>query len=317
VDQGILSYARDSETGAGIYIDTGMTGVIVRFVDCSGPATELPYTFSTDCSALWINSNGRGNVVNPVFQYCRFHGTVNLAKIGRCVGITIEDSKFYDNNVVNYTTFHQNVVTAYLNTGTCVFRRNEIWNWPVEGIMLWSAGGSQSWEISNNLWHDSNKTYGNVARMVEVQDTSHKVVLHKNTVVNVSTGYRTANGGAFASGSCARNNLFYNVNSVTDTGGLSDIDNTFTNSTAAVGGASITSGLEPFVNYSAKDYRIKPDIADKLPMGKGVALEDRFAVDFSGVNRTASGRWDIGAYQAIRTSSDGQAPNLVTTTIAK
>lgn len=317
LDQGIVSYAKDAETGAAIYMDTGNTGVIVRFVDCVGPAGAAPYTFSTDCSALWINSNGRGNIVNPVFQQCRFHGTVNLAKIGRCVGITIEDSKFYDNNVVNYTTFHQNVVSSFLNTGLCTFRRNEVWNWPVEGIMLWSKGVSQSWEICNNLWHDSNRTYGNVGRVVEVQDTAHKVLFHNNTVVNVGTGYRTANGGAFASGSSARNNLFYAVGSITDTAGLSDIDNTLTNASTVIGVKSLAAAQDPFVDYAGKNYRIKPLTGDKLPMGKGVPLETRFALDLVGADRAASGRWDIGAYQAVLLSSgEGVPPSAAKTSIA-
>lgn len=293
IDQGIKSTAVDSETGAGIYIDTGQAGVIVKYVECAGPAGSGGMTFVADCSALWINSNGRGNVTNPTFQYCRFHGTVNLAKIGRVVGITLEYNKWYDNNVVNSVAFHQNVITAFLNTGTCIFRYNEVWNWPVEGVMLWSASVSQSWEIYSNLWHDGSTSS---SRMLESQDAEHTAVVYQNTIVNAGIGYRTANGGTYGPSSIARNNLFYNL-STSDTSGITDADYNFTDRVTVTGANSISSGNNPFINYAGSDYRIVATVSSQLPRSKGINLGGAYQTDLVGT--VFSSPPSMGAYEYV------------------
>lgn len=306
IDQGIKSTAIDSETGAGIYIDTGQAGVIVKYVECAGPAGSGGMTFASDCSALWINSNGRGSVTNPTFQYCRFHGTVNLAKIGRVVGITFEYNKWYDNNVTNSVTFHQNVVTAYLNTGTCIFRYNEIWNWPVEGIMLWFSA-AQTWQVYSNLWHDGSTSS---ARMLEAQDADHTVDVYHNTVVNAGIGWRTANSGTFSASSKARNNLFWNL-ATSDTTGITDVDYSFTNRVSVSGANSIASGNNPFVDYAGSDYRIIATVSAQLPRSKGETLGAAYQTDIAGTSFSSPP--SIGAYEyavAIQTRLKRLASHL-------
>jgi hypothetical protein len=170
------------------------------------------------------------------------------------------------------------------------WRYNEIYNHQVEGIMC-IFGGSAYWYIYGNVWHDG---MTGVSRILEAQDgVEGPFYFYNNTMVNVPMGCRTANGGSYAAGTVARNNIYWNV---AFGGGIPDNDYDFANTT--MGEAhGIDNGANPFVNSSGQNYHIVTNSASNLPRGKGVTLPSPYNMDFDGNLLTTP--FDIGAYAAV------------------
>ena len=203
---GIKVNVGDGAVAGAVKIDTGNTGVVVRFVDMAGPGGQTPFTYSSNISALYAFSHtGRGRITSPTFESCRIHGAVNCVKLNSN-GATFLRCKFYDVVVKNSLKYHGNVVYTSESSGCLVFAYNEVWNWDSEGILLKNT--PQTWQIYDNVFHDSFRSgYG---RVLEAKDAAHTVIFHDNVVTNTWASYRadSESKGAFTSASRSYNNTF-------------------------------------------------------------------------------------------------------------
>lgn len=292
IDGGIQVTASDSDFGAGVIFTTANNGVTIQYVDMGGQAGDTIHTFNYDASSLYIN-----NSTNLTIAHCRIHGSVNLIKMLSATNATFEYNKIYNNLVANSATWHPNMI---ISTGgqTVTFRYNETYNWMTEGIMMY--GAPQAWYVYGNIWHDSfGSSYG---RVLEAQEQTHTVYFYNNTVKGVWAGIRTANGGSWSPSSVARNNIFWNVASISSLG--SNDDYNFTD-TSVAGSHSINGGSNPFVGTG--NLHIVSTIGAVYPRNKGVALSSGYAIDMDGNARGGDGTWDIGAFEF--NSSGSSAPS--------
>jgi hypothetical protein len=118
--------------------------------------------------------------------------------------------------------------------------------------------------------------------------------------VNTSITTGQANSVAFAAGSQARNNIYWN--SRYDAIRPLDMDYEFSNSTIP-GSHSISNGLNPFVNLTGTDFHIISTQGANLPRGNGengsLFSEQPVNLNFDsdGNPRPSNGAWDMGAYE--------------------
>jgi hypothetical protein len=292
---GIQVNVADGSSGGAIKMDTGNTGVVVQHVDIAGPGGSTPFTYSSNLSALYaVVHAGRGTIIGPSFVNCRIHGAVNAALIGGVDSITLQYCKFYDVAVQNSATYHPNVLYTTGSTGNLIFSYNEVWNWDSEGIFLKNT--SQTWYIYENLFHDS----VGAGRAVQADDTSHTVFFYANTLVNVQFSYLgdASSGGVFTSNSQSRNNIYWNVPGAPS--GIADEDYGYTDGNYLLGSNATNGGNNPFVDYTAEDYRVISTVGPKYPCSVGAPLPAEYGPDFAGNPRPANpSPWDVGAFQSL------------------
>lgn len=300
IDSGIKCVAADSDPGAGVYINTGNTGVILQYVEMAGPAGSVPYTFNGDGSALYVNST-YGTVVNLTVTYCRMHGAVNECKLLSAQGTTFDHCWFYDNLAINLATYHTNIVSTLASTGITVFRYNQVTNWENEGILMQGATAEGEWDIYGNVWHDG--VVAEFSRVLESQQVANGPILfYANTIVNSWEAIREANGGSFATGSQGRNNIYWNISGYQV--GLPDNDYDFFDVALpvplTVEAHGIGNGSNPFLNYIGGDYRLISTFGPTYPRSNGLDLPAQFGPDINGAARPGNpSPWDIGAYQSV------------------
>ncbi len=315
IDSG-MQLVTPNNDGASVGIDDSVNYITLTNLDLAGPGGATAINMNGDnrgIDATAWSSPDNGNTwryapINYlVVSHCRIHGQVNNLWLLNCYNSTIEYTKMYDAAAANSTTYHANVCATSGSTNI-TWRYNEIYNHQVEGIMFIS-GGAANWYIYGNVWHDG---MTGVSRVVEAQDgVEGPVYFYNNTVVNVPMGNRVANGGIYAAGSQARNNLYWN----SAAGGLPDNDYEFANSTLSET-SGIANGANPFVNYSGQNYHIVSNLSATLPRNKGAALGVPFNVDLDGNVRGADGTWDIGAYEYNAGTSDTTPPSVSLTSPA-
>lgn len=284
VDSGIVINTPNND-GASISFDKGTTGVTLEYLDLSGPGGSTPVTMGGDnrgIDATAWNGSVYEPINNLILRNCRIHGQVNNLWLMQVHNSTIEHNKFYDSAAANSTTYHANVVATSSSTNI-VWRYNEIYNHQVEGIMM-IFGGAANWYIYDNLWHDG---MTGVSRILEVQDgVEGPIYYYNNTAYNVVMGLRTANGGSYAAGSQARNNIFWNC-AMYD--GLTDVDYDLCNSSQSES-HGITTSVNPFLSTSNLHLSTSSPAT-----GKGINLGTTYSLDFDG--NTRINPWDIGAFK--------------------
>jgi hypothetical protein len=267
---------------------SGSHDITVSNVDIAGPGSGT--IFNTNAYALAL---GTGS--NIMVTRCLIHGTPNLLNLSDVTNVTIDHCTLYDNGAANPETYHPNVADTNSGTSNFVFRYNDLSGWPVEGFMLWNGVGSMY--FYGNIIHDVGAGSPSfIWPSGTGESTAGPIYLYNNTFVNVPMTTGQENQVAFASGSQARNNIYWNSSWTGST--ISDSDYSFSDSSAA-GSHSISHGSNPFVNLTGKDYHIISTVGPSLPAGKGVALASTYATDPDGNIRGAGGAaWDIGAYVA-------------------
>ena len=301
---GGLQLVTPNTAGASVGINHAINYVTLTNLDLAGPGGSTPITMNGDNRGIDATA-WNGSVYEPVnhlvVSHCRIHGQVNNLWLMNCYNTTIEYTKMYDSAAANSVTYHANVC-ATSGCTNITWRYNEIYNHQVEGIMC-IFGGAANWYIYGNVWHDG---MTGVSRVLEVQDgVEGPMFFYNNTVVNVPMGNRTANGGTYAAGSQARNNLYWNSGA----GGLPDNDYDFINGSLSET-HGIANGSNPFVNYSGQNYHIISNLSSTLPRNKGAGLTTPFNLDLDGNVRGSDGTWDIGAYEYNTGSSDMTPPTV-------
>jgi hypothetical protein len=294
---GIRSNVANGNVGGALKFDTGCTGVVVNYVDAAGPAGTGSFTYSSNACALYCYYNvGRGNIINPTFNYCRFHGAVNAVLLGVHLGATFYECKFYDVSVQNSGTYHGNLCYMGQSTTPVTFIGCNFTNWDSEGILMKSL--PQTAICINCIWHDQATV--STGRAIQTKDTTHTVLMYNNTIVNCTYGLLSdvASSGSFGTGSQQRNNIYYQLTSNGD-GYITDSDYTFTNAGSATGSNSVVNGSNPFVNNTGQNYVLIGTIGSTYPVQKGINLSNQFQYDAAGLLRklASNQNWDIGAFE--------------------
>ncbi len=292
VASGIYLISTDTaDTGSGIWIDTGVTGITVQYVEIAGPTP--PHTYSYDISGIrGIVGVGRGTTItSPTFSNMIIHDCVNLIKLN-AASPTIQDSTLY--GALSTGGMHANILITNSTTGNGVFRRNTVYNYDSEGLLIGNSGTppSMTWYVYNNVFRTPAPS--STARVIEAQYAEHTLYLYNNTIDSLASGVTSANGGSWSASSKARNNVFYNVTSAST---VSDSNyNAFSGTTAEANSVgSITSAV--FRNYAGYDY----NPAGGTITGVGADLSATFTTDKNGTPRPIGSAWTIGAYQYIST----------------
>jgi len=300
----------------GIGVGAPTNGATLRYIEVSGPclANFSSCTQNGDHRSISLNHwNGSSYDLqnNMAMQYLNLHGACTLLWSAHSTNTVIEHSRFADNSTNGTAACHPNVIAEQDSTNM-TFRYNEVTNWQVEGIMACpNSACSSSWQIYGNLWHDPMK--GSYPRILEAQANNNGPYLfYNNTVVN--NYYEcagTANGGSFAAGTQARNNIYWNSGGSC---GLPDQDYDYSNQ--AISGEAHGQGYasNPFINLAAQDYHLAFHI-------QGLALPTPYNIDFDGNSRASDGIWDRGAYQygsqgTSTGSSNSGAPSPPTNLVA-
>jgi hypothetical protein len=274
----------------GIGTDSATTGITLRYIELAGPCPNgQGCAQNGDHRPIqlehWNGSNWDTHS-NWLIQYANIHGACNNMVIYGAQNLIVEHSRFADSNTTgNTANCHPNVV----NTGSSnnvTWRYNEITNWQVEGIML--LGGSGQWNIYGNLWHDPMS--GSYPRVVETQEGAEGPVLfYNNTLVNLYYLCGNVSGGTWASGSQARNNLYWNDNSTPC--GLASEDYDYSDKSLSGEAHGQGGAANPFVNLSGKDFHLARATT------AGQTLASPYNVDYDGSARGGDGAWDRGAYE--------------------
>jgi hypothetical protein len=266
-------------------------------VDFAGPASATVYThMSYDAAAQVLNVTG-----NVLFTNCRFHGGNENVNISGSTGVVFDHCKFYDNIAGSGSAGHGNQV-QYAGNQDITFRYGEWWNWSVEGIMVWTPSGALY--VYGNVFHDADNT--GYPSVIQANDTTAgPLYFYNNTIANVG-GYcvfRPASSGGWASGSGARNNLYWKSDVCVQSAPNSDYDACYDDLAAAnqsTLGISETMTVpqaeahacavpaSPFVNESAADFHLT---ANTLA---GESLGVPYEVDKDGNVRST---WTRGAYE--------------------
>ena len=299
----------DGQVPSGIYISMtsgnsslvdiqrGNNYITIKYLDLKGPCGTAPCFQGGDNrmvdTTAW-NGSSYEVVSNFKLQNSKLHGGCTLFWAMNIDNAVIENNEFYNNDATDWqppNECHANIV-ATSESSNVTFRYNTIHNYSTEGIMMIS-GNSGTWYIYGNLWYDAGEGITGYNRVVESQDgTNGPVYLYNNTMVGLYNGVNSANGGIWANGSTAKNNIWWNMGDASFSGATNEFC-----SSACSGTNSISNGSNPFVNLGAKDYRLVSNVGNTYPKDKGANLGSPYNVDLSGNIRGSDGVWDIGAYE--------------------
>jgi hypothetical protein len=289
--------AVDVGTGSGAPGTANNHDITFDSVDFAGPAGATVYThMSYDAAAQILNVTG-----NVLFTNCRFHGGNENVNISGSTGVVFDHCKFYDNIAGSGSAGHGNQV-QYAGNQNITFRYSDWWNWNVEGIMVWTPSGALS--VYGNVFHDADNT-GYPSVIQANNTTAGPLYFYNNTIANVG-GYcvfRPASSGGWASGSSARNNLYWKSDVCVQSAPDSDYDACYDDLAAAnqstlgisetttvpqAEAHACTVSASPFVNEAAGDFHLTANTPS------GASLSGPYDVDKDGnVRRT----WTRGAYE--------------------
>jgi len=292
--------------GGGCYVcatSTNTTNVTISYMEISGPCSPSGCNQNSDSRAIEVEP---GTQTNWLISYNNLHGQCTNIIATDAPGLVIDHNRIADSidNTPGNPSCHPNVFETLGGAGQ-VFSNNEVVNWSTEGILICSNGNcSATVAAYGNVWHDPYNT--GVARIMEAQGpgTNGPHLLYNNTIVNVAFGCaRTANGGVYASGSAAYNNLIIG-SGFNSCSGLPVADYEASDgSTGETHGQTLTSAI--FVNYSAgtiAGYHLSGHT------NPGLSLGSPYNVDSDGNARSA---WDRGAFEY-----NGSAPPAPPTGLA-
>ena len=246
-------------------------------------------------------SGGSGIFVTDItVTGCRLHGAFDLVLLVGVQRAVFDHCKFYD-SVFDSGSFgaHPNLV-EWAFSGDITFRYSEFWNWYSEGVMMGAFYDPDpnpygACYMYGNVFRDPNNGLYS-ARVVEARWKTQTLYFYNNTCVGFTGNpfiFGEASGGVdghWSASSQARNNIYW----MSQLGSPpSDSDYNFS-STAIAGSHSISSGANPFVNLTGKDFHITSATAANMPRNKGVAIASPYNIDPDGNTRGGDGSWDVG-----------------------
>lgn len=298
VDSGIYGTMNNGD-GTYASIDTTLTGAVLKYVEISGPGTPSGIDQNSDSRSVSVGHNG--TATNVLLSHVNVHGSCTNMIIVDAPGLIVDHSRLADS--IDHTPgnpyCHPNVFEVF--GGTVTFRYNEVTNWEVEGIMICPNGNCGATVTAyGNIFHDPSPSSG-VARVMETQGpgTNGPHYLYNNTIVGVPLYCAgTANGGVYAAGSAAYNNLLIGSSSNSCSLPIHDYEAS-DGSTGEAHGQTVSSSI--FANYSAKTiagYHLSG------ATNPGFNLGSPYNIDFDGNTRST---WDRGAFE-YGGSSSGNPP---------
>jgi hypothetical protein len=280
--------------------------IIILYCDISGPGTGTygnPVLFLYTADNAPILVKGSGDVYNVTFSYCDVHSGVNIIQAGY-IGIAynwiLEHCRFFD-NVVDGGFFHANVFYTQ-GAHDWTIRYCDFSGWHVEGIVIFSTMVPINFYVYGNVFHHQVSGSPSCFWNADIGGgVDGPLYLYNNTFYGVTITNGQSNDRPFASGSLARNNIYWNS---TWADAISDSDYNFSDSsgTGKGGARSITTGVNPFINGPAGNFHIVGTVGATYPRDKGVSLGSPYQTDPDGVTRGGDGTWDMGSYEFSGTS---------------
>lgn len=273
---------------AAISFDRGVSYVTLQYIETAGPGDTIGYYHTGDDRGIDItawNGSSYEAVDYLRVRHSKIHGACTQVWNMNANNGVWEYNEIY-NSTTSGTICHPNIfVTA--SSSNLTFRYNRVHTYSAEGIMILN-GGHGSLYVYGNIWYNG-QIY---ARVLESQDgVNGPVYFYNNTMDGLWNTWLTANGGSWASGSVASNNIYWNCNQGGPTRSYDFCSGTCT------GSGSISNGSNPFVNLTGHDYRIVSTTGVSYPRDKGTDLGAPYSADMLGVTRGGDGTWDIGAYE--------------------
>jgi hypothetical protein len=233
--------------------------------------------------------------------------------------VLVEGSKIYNINAP-CSEIHSDHIALYGSIENVIIRNNFIYNEYDDDIV----NNGHAIAFSNN--NGNIDIYNNVIYNIRDFQTAEgptpafgEINIYSNTFV----GIRIL---SFDAGSSVNivNNIFCNngfdsyytryayleSRTAEDNNNLFCYDSRYTNSyPLGINGIVLPEGVDPFVDISNMDFRLKQD---SLAINNGLNLGTEYDLDFNGVSRPQNSGWDIGAYEytgeistCIDTDTDG------------
>ncbi len=287
----------DAFLGAVAFTGNQIHDVTLTNMDLSGPGGADPYNYRGDNAPLIFRSSSPGTdaIYNIKVTHSSLHGGPNLIySIGPKFNITIDHCRLYDNASAN-SDIHANVIYN-IGGSNWTFSCNDVSGWQVEGIIL-HENVNTPWHIYGNVFHSPQDPGARCFWLSSPGGTTPQgpVFLYNNTFAGVAVTIGEGNASQFASGSMARNNIYWNASWYSGAS-INDSDYNFSDSSTP-GANSISNGSNPFVDINAKNFHIITNISPTHPHNNGTSLGNPYNVDKDGNIRGANGAWDIGAYE--------------------
>jgi hypothetical protein len=266
---------------------------VMEYMDLQGPGA---ITYSGDGRGINATpfTGATGNVFShmSIFEWesAIYHAGIN--------GSTFEYLDVYDIMAANWSSYHPNGI--YVNGSSNVvvryskFHKGPKGNGVGEGIFFEQGGGASNWQIYGNLFYDLDSTG---LKAIEITSTVPGLRIYNNTFDNIIVPGIFVNAGSCGSGSEVKNNLSFATSAPDACGSMSN-------------NLTIASSPMPFVNRSAKDYRIVGTIGSGYPRNAGANLGSIFAADMLGAGFGSDGAWDVGAYEYNGGASQSLSPPL-------
>ena len=275
----------------------GMHDIVFTNIDMAGPGGATAYNFQGDCSVIGMRTSigGGGSVYNVTVASSSLHGGPNLVyNLGANYNFTFDKCKFYDNGSAN-SDIHANMIYTSGGNYNWTFKFCEFYNWQVEGINLYQQTSHPHY-FYGCVFRDPMDSSARCFWLAsESGSPTGPIYLYNNTFVGVNITLNESRASMAASGSQARNNIYWN-SSFYSGSSITDSDYNFSSGSTA-GANSITSGSNPFVNEAGNDFRIVATVGAKYPKDKGATLSSPYNIGPAGSARVTDGLWDMGAHE--------------------
>jgi hypothetical protein len=147
---------------------------------------------------------------------------------------------------------------------------------------------------SGNLYYN-NLIYGSPVDGIFVYASESNLGIYNNTIYGNSRTCIVLNSSSISS-TTIRNNICYG-------NGSNSISNGGSGTTSS---NNLLSTNPLFVNAGASDFHLQ---VSSPAIGAGVNLSGIFAVDYSGIARSSSSSWDLGAYASGGSTTSGGSTN--------
>lgn len=273
---------RGRTAGAGIEFTNGAAADynVMEYMDLQGPGAV---TYSGD--GRGIDATPFSTATGNVFSHMRIFDWESAIYHGGMSGTTFEYLDVFDIQAANWSSYHPNGIYS-VGSANVTVRYSKFHKGPNgygvgEGIFFEQSGGSSNWLIYGNLFYDLNTTG---LKAIEITSAVPGLKIYNNTFDNIIVPGVYVNGGSCGSGSETRNNLSFGTSAPSTCGTMSN-------------NLTIASSPVPFVNRSAKDYRIVSTTGSSYPRNAGADVSATLRVDMLGATFGGDGLWDIGAYE--------------------
>jgi hypothetical protein len=277
--------------GNGIRLTGSPDNNVFEFMDIQGPGFV---TYTGDGRGVHAVNDATGNTFSHMKIWNWESGMYHIGMDNTL----IERVDMSGIGAVNAGTYHPNGIITWDSVNVTVryskFHSGANGYGIGEGIFFEQTGGCSNWKIYGNVFYKLD-----AGKVIQITSPVPGLKIFNNTFADTTWSpidLRSDQGGACASGSETRNNLFYSSAASDACGSMSN--NLTINSP------------NPFVESSANDYHIVGTTGQGYPRNAGANLSSYFAVDMDGVNFGTDGTWDIGAYEYRGTSQLAPPSNL-------